>query len=227
MTNKNNGKSIISSFKKFSELSKSPKSEVNENSELPERPLSDSDLPANPNLPYNKSKVERPSSIKYMQPQDLNPEDDQDYEEDDDKEDEDDDSDDEEEKDIKENVNFYGKVAKLPKGTKASKGYNFLENVKVSKASIWYILVEKQDNELQMVKYNHKKGVDLSKFVSDLKTFYVSKYKDNQEVCKLIEAIKVDGNDKYSKICNIPLVEVEGKKVVTKITEDLIKLLSK
>jgi len=26
---------------------------------------------------------------------------------------------------------------------------------------------------------------------------------------------------------NIPLVEVEGKKMITKITEDLIKLLSK
>jgi hypothetical protein len=226
MTNKNNGKSIISSFKKFSELSKSPKSEINEISELPEKPLSDSDLPANPNLPYNKSKVERPSSIKYMQPQDLNPEDDQE-DEDGDEDITDEDDDDSDEKEIKENINFYGKVAKLPNGTKASKGYNFLENVKVSKSSIWYILVEKQDNELQMVKYNHKKGVDLSKFVSELKTFYVNKYKNNQEVCKLIEAIKVDGNDKYSKICNIPLVEVEGKKVVTKITEDLIKLLSK
>ena len=30
-----------------------------------------------------------------------------------------------------ENVKFYGKVAKLPKGIKASKGYNFLENQKV------------------------------------------------------------------------------------------------
>ena len=88
-------------------------------------------------------------------------------------------------------------------------------------------MVEKQDNELQMVKYNHKKGVDLSKFVSDLKSYYVSKYKGNKKVCSLIEAIQVDGNDKYSKICNIPLVEVEGKKVITKITEDLIKLLSK
>jgi hypothetical protein len=37
----------------------------------------------------------------------------------------------------------------------------------------------------------------------------------------------VDGNDKYSMIRNIPLVEIDGKKLITKVTEDLIKLLSK
>ena len=66
MTNKNDGKSIISSFKKFSELSKNPKTEANDNSALPERPLSDQDLPANPNLPYNKSKVETFAVVKIL-----------------------------------------------------------------------------------------------------------------------------------------------------------------
>jgi hypothetical protein len=127
----------------------------------------------------------------------------------------------------KHNVEFFGKVAKLPKGIKASKGYNFLENVKISKSSIWYLLVEKQDNELQMVKYNYKKGVDLSKFVTDLKNYYISKNLMNPKFCKLIENITIDGNDKYSWIKNIPSIEVEGKKMVSKITEDLIKLLSK
>jgi hypothetical protein len=125
------------------------------------------------------------------------------------------------------NVEFIGKIAKLPKGTKASKAYNFLENVKVSKSSIWYLMIEKQDNELQMVKYNYKKGVDLSQFVKDLKKYYVSKYNNNPKVIKMIENIQVDGNDKYSWVKNIPLIEVEGKKLVSKITEDLIKLLSK
>ena len=132
----------------------------------------------------------------------------------------------EDEKISEDKVQTYGRVAKFPKNVKASKAFNFLENVKVSKKSIWYIMVEKMDNELQMVKYNYKEGVDLSKFVNELKTYYITKYKD-PKMKKLIESIYVDGNDKYSMVKNIPLVEVEGKKLITKITEDLIKLLSK
>jgi hypothetical protein len=78
-----------------------------------------------------------------------------------------------------------------------------------------------------MVKYNHKKGVDLNQFIKELKTYYISKYKGNTKVIKQIENIQVDGNDKYSRICNIPLVEVDGKKMISKITEDLVRLLSK
>ena len=43
----------------------------------------------------------------------------------------------------------------------------------------------------------------------------------------MIEGIKVDGNDKYSMVKNIPLITLDGKKMITKVTEDLIKLLSK
>lgn len=202
-------------IKKFSELSSS--NSPKEDPSKPILPEIDADRPANPNLPSKKGKIQKGMSTKYMMP---NP-------------------DTEEQKpfvdinvvkpsnESKDDVKFYGKVAKLPKGTKASKGFNFLENVKVSKSSIWYIMVEKQDNELQMVKYNHKKGVDLNKFVNELKTYYMTKYSKNPKVCKLIENIQVDGNDKYSWVKNIPLVEVDGRKMISKITEDLIKLLSK
>jgi hypothetical protein len=200
-------------IKKFSELSSSKEPKENPSTSI--LPEIDADRPANPNLPSKKGKIQKGMSTKYMMP---NP--------------------DVEEKpepfvDVNvvkpsnEDVKFIGKVAKLPKGTKASKGFNFLENVKVSKSSIWYIMVERQDNELQMVKYNHKKGVDLSKFVNELKTYYISKYSKNPKVCKMIENIQVDGNDKYSRIINIPLVDIEGRKLISKITEDLIKLLSK
>ena len=87
-------------------------------------------------------------------------------------------------------------------------------------------MIEK-DNELQMVKYNYKKGVDLNRFVNELKTYYISKNKENKYICESISKIMVDGNDKYSMIRNIPLVDVNGKKLITIITEDLIKLLSK
>ena len=88
-------------------------------------------------------------------------------------------------------------------------------------------MVEKMDNELQMVKYDYKKGVDLSSFVNDLKKYYIDKYNTNKSIVEKISNIIVDGNDKYSMIKNIPLIEVNGRKMISIITEDLIKLLSK
>jgi hypothetical protein len=203
-------------FKKFSEISGGKK--LKEESIDPIETEDDDDRPAFPNLPKSSGKTPKRMKTDYMMPSGQNP-----NEEDDNK------SRENVKKSLSagDDVKFYGKIAQLPKGTKASKGYSFLENVKVSKSSIWYIMVEKQDNELQMVKYNHKKGVDLSKFVSELKEYYKSKFAGNGKVQQLIEAIHIDGNDKYSRICNIPMIQIEGKKVISKITEDLIKLLSK
>jgi hypothetical protein len=210
----------IVGFKRFSDIkSKSKIEEVNPS--LDARPMTDSDLPANPNLPNDSSKIEKPMSRKNLIPQDQSvdlPSDEDEFE-----------------NDIEETgdrthegkVETFGKVAKFPKNTKASKAYNFLENVKVSKKSIWYIMVEKQNNELQMVKYNYKEGVDLSKFVNELKGYYTKKYGKDAKFIEAISKISVDGNDKYSMVKNIPLLEVEGKKMITKITEDLIRLLSK
>lgn len=192
----------IKKFKKFSDM----KSDSPEGSDLSARPLTDSDIPANPNLPKDTKKIEkRPLKKSVPEPQ---PEPTEELNED-------------------SKVKLYGKVAKFPKRTKASKAFNFLENVKISKNSIWYILIEKQDNELQMVKYNNKKGFDMDKFVLELKSFYLNKYKSNKEVSRLIESIEVSGAKEFSAIKNIPNVEVEGKKLISKITEDLIKLLSK
>jgi hypothetical protein len=192
----------IKKFKKFSDM----KSEIPEGSDLNARPLVDSDIPANPNLPKETKKIEkRPLKKSVPEPQ---PEQVEDLNE-------------------GQKVKLYGKVAKFPKRTKASKAYNFLENVKISKNSIWYILIEKQDNELQMVKYNNKKGFDMDKFVLELKSFYLNKYKSNKEVSRMIESIEVSGAKEFSAIKNIPNVEIEGKKLISKITEDLIKLLSK
>jgi hypothetical protein len=207
----------IAGFKKFSDIKGSKKIEE---LEINARPETDSDLPANPNTPETSDtdSVEQPFSVKGVQPFDKHvnlPTGEDEFE----------DKIDDESNESK--VETIGKVAKFPKNVKASKAYNFLENVKVSKKSIWYIMVEKQDNELQMVKYNYKEGVDLAKFVNELKTYYMSKYSNNDSLCALIETIEVDGNDKYSMIKNIPLVKVDGRKMISVITEDLIKLLSK
>jgi hypothetical protein len=205
----------IVGFKRFSDI-KNPKIEE---VELNGKPDTDSDRPALPNKPEDSKKIEKPASRKGVQPQDQSVDlptgEPNEF------------ASEEEEGKNEKLVTTYGKIAKFPKNVKASKAYNFLENVKVSKKSIWYIMVEKQDSELQMVKYNNKEGVDLNKFVTDLKSYYIKKYSKDAKVCKLIESINVDGNDKYSMVKNIPLVTVDGRKMISIITEDLIKLLSK
>lgn len=218
MADKSNSRKVMG-FRRFSDIKTESKIEEIDPS-TPVDADKDSDRPMNPNLPDHSRKIEKPASRKNIIPQDqdieLSSDDDKVYpkEEDDSEE-------------TNEKVETFGKVAKFPKNVKASKAYNFLENVKVPKKSIWYIMVEKQDNELQMVKYNVKEGVDLGKFVNELKTYYTKKYENQPKVQKLIESIKVDGNDKYSMVKNIPLVEIDGRKMISLITEDLIKLLSK
>lgn len=204
-----NKKNVLG-FKKFSDMKKDKVQEV----DLGLTSKDSDDLPMNPNLHKKTNKVEKPASTKNFKP--VNDEETDVTKNDDSSADS-----------SNENVKTIGKVAKFPKNVKASKAYNFLENVKVSKKSIWYIMVEKQDNELQMVKYNYREGVDLNKFVNELKTYYLNKYEGNNKICESIKKIKVDGSDKYSMVKNIPLIELEGKKMITTITEDLIKLLSK
>ncbi len=213
-----NKKNIVG-FKKFTDLkSKSKIEEVDLSSDI--APETDFERPMNPNLPKDTRKGERLASRKDIIPQEQNIETDEDADDFSDEIDLDD-------KTHESKVDFSGKVARFPKNVKASKAYNFLENVKVSKKSIWYLMIEKQDNELQMVKYNYKEGVDLTKFVNELKSYYTKKYSNEPKIQKLIESIYVDGNDKYSMVKNIPAVSLDGKKMITKITEDLIKLLSK
>jgi hypothetical protein len=214
MANSENSK--IVGFKKFSDI-KSRSSKIEEvNPSTGSVPDTDSNRPMNPNLPEDSKKIEKPMSRKNLIPkdQDINlPLDDGD-------------DIDMEDKKHEGKVETFGKVAKFPKNTKASKAFNFLENVKISKKSIWYIMVEK-DQELQLVKYNHKEGVDLNKFVNELKSYYITKCKNDKSLCEAVSKISIDGNDKYSMIKGIPLIELDGKKIITKITEDLINLLSK
>ena len=209
-------------FKKFSDFKNENKSEKLEEVNPSENimPDTDSSRPMNPNLPKDSKKGEKYASRKNVIPKDQNVDVNNDS--------------DEFVNDIdfgdrkhESKVETIGKVAKFPKNVKASKAYNFLENVKISKKSIWYIMVEKQDNELQMVKYNYNEGVNLSKFVAELKNYYLDKYKDNKAICEAVIKLEVDGNDKYSMVKNISPVELDGKKMINKITEDLIRLLSK
>ena len=123
-------------------------------------------------------------------------------------------------------VNFYGKVATFPRNVKASKAYNVLEKIKVSKKKLWYFIIEKDTQEgedLQMIKYNNKVGFDCEKFVNALKEYY----KSNKEIYPDIDELKIEGNDKFSIIKNIPNVYIHDNKLIKIITKDLIRLLYK
>lgn len=202
----------VKGFKKFSEMKKSNKDIEEVSPEIV--PDVDQDRPAMPNHVDQSKKVEKFKSRKNIIPKEQNVELGKTETE-------------KTEDETNEKVDFIGKVAKFPNRTKASKALNFLENVKISKNSIWYILVEKQSNELQMLKYNNNKGVDMERFVLELKGYYLRKYQKNERLVKLIENIEVKGAPEFSAIRNIPNIEIEkGKKMITKITEDLLKLLS-
>lgn len=121
-------------------------------------------------------------------------------------------------------VNLYGKVAKFPKNTKVKSAYQFLENIKVNKKRLWYFIVEKEEiSGLQIVKYNNKLGFNLFDFVTKLKEYYAL----NEKIKPYINELEVIGEDKFSVIKNIPNVEIDGKKLITIITENLIQLLYK
>jgi hypothetical protein len=121
-------------------------------------------------------------------------------------------------------VQLFGKVAKMPRNVKAKHAYNFLENIKASKSKLWYILIEKDDNQLQCIKYNNKMGVNLKIFVEQLKEYH----EKDDNLNKYIHELVIEGNDKFSIIKNIPDIEVKpGKKMITFLTEELIQLLYK
>jgi len=129
----------------------------------------------------------------------------------------------------KDKINFIGKIAHFPKNSKASSAYKFLENIKISKNKLWYFIIEKEvilkENnkyeELQLIKYNNKQGINCYDFINSLKEYY----KDNEIIFKYINELKIDGSDSFSIIRNIPNIEIDGKKLITILTESIIKIL--
>ncbi len=126
-------------------------------------------------------------------------------------------------------IKLKGKIAKFPKNTKAVTALKFLEKIKINPNKIWYIIVENQENELKLVKYNRTKGVDLLVYTTELKNHYKIKYKGDAALVQLIENIEVIGEEDFSVIKNIPNVFIDESNKLTllsKMTSDLIKLLA-
>ena len=130
--------------------------------------------------------------------------------------------------DLDDNINFYGKISKFPRNSTAKNSYLFLEKLNISKKKLWYFIIEKDifetENgfeELQLIKYNNKQGVNCKDFVDSLKEYY----KKNDKMLKYVENLIVSGDKDFSIITNIPKVNIDDKKFITIITQDLIKLL--
>lgn len=128
------------------------------------------------------------------------------------------------------NVSMYGKIAKFPKNTKAKSAYNFLTNLKISSRKLWYFIIEKEivsvdgknkAQELQLIKYNNKNGINCDAFIEILK----KEYHVDTELGKYINNLIIDSEENFSVIRNIPDVEIGGKKLINIISEDIIRLL--
>lgn len=129
----------------------------------------------------------------------------------------------------KQHIELSGKIAKFPKGTKAFTALQYLEKVRVNPSKLWYVIVENQNNELKLVKYNRNKGVDLLQYTLDLKQHYKTIFENNKNIILSIESIEVIGEQDFSIIKNIPNIIINESTKLTllgKITKDLIKLLS-
>ena len=126
----------------------------------------------------------------------------------------------------KNNGELTGRVAKFPKNTKAVNALKFLENIKVNPKKLWYIIIEDQDTDLKLVKYNRNNNVDLNEYTNKFKEYYIEKYKDDVKLLKQLESINVVAEEDFSLIKNIPQIVIEGKTLLSIITSDLIKLLS-
>ena len=128
------------------------------------------------------------------------------------------------------NVSMYGKIAKFPKNTKAKSAYNFLTNLKISSRKLWYFIIEKEivsvdgknkAQEIQLIKYNNKNGINSDAFIEILK----KEYPVDTELGKYINNLIIDSEENFSVIRNIPDVEIGGKKLINIISEDIIRLL--
>lgn len=130
------------------------------------------------------------------------------------------------------NIQIIGNVAKFPKDVDSSTAYSYMKNLKnpkLNKKDVWYLMVEKQNNELQMIRFQQKEDMlDLGQFVDGLKKFYINKYKKNEKLVSYLEKMEV-GRDKHGLIAgvrNIPNIKIGDKKMIQIVTEDLIKILN-
>jgi len=114
-----------------------------------------------------------------------------------------------------------GKVAKFLDNYKPSDAYSLLESNNHSKDDLHFMIIEQTDKSLLVLKYNENHELKLKEFVDNL----VSYYRRNPQLDKLFSEIVVEGNDVFSIIKNVPQIELNGKKVLQILNDDLMNLL--
>lgn len=117
--------------------------------------------------------------------------------------------------------NLNGNVVKFLDNFKPSSAYSILESNNYSKDDLHFMIIEQADESLLILKYNEKHKLKLKEFVTNL----VSYYRRNPQLDKLFSEIIVEGNDTFSIIKNVPKTELNGKKVLQILNDDLINLL--
>jgi len=93
---------------------------------------------------------------------------------------------------------------------------DILETIKTKYSDTDYFF-RKKDNQLHVVKYNEKIKLNINEFVNSLLKYYST----NNNFKKILEGIKVKGNQSFS------IIENMKSEYNTKFVEDLTKLLSK
>lgn len=120
-----------------------------------------------------------------------------------------------------ESFDFVGKIVKFPGKIKPSISIIMLENNKVSKDKLHYIISSQTENSLVVLKYNEKAEIKLTEFVNTLIGFY----KKNESLKIPLNEMVVEGTEQFSIIKNIPKINIGDKKLIDLLNDDLIKLL--
>lgn len=116
------------------------------------------------------------------------------------------------------NIEFINKVAIFKDTIQAKDAYLFLESAKVDRNKLWYFIMDRNEDTMQIVKYNNKEGFILNDFVNELFKFY----KTNKTIEKYItEDLKISGGKEFVVISHLsPILK-------SILKADLVKLLSK
>lgn len=122
---------------------------------------------------------------------------------------------------VMEKFEFIGKIAKFPGKIKPSISIVLLENNKISKEKLHYIISEQTQDTLVVIKYNEKAEIKLTEFITTLMDYY----KRNEQLIQPFNKIIVEGTDHYSIIKNIPNIKVGERKLIQLLNDDLVKLL--